>query len=73
MTCKFTPWILSKNHAEHISRTLLETNNEIAGAVIFDKQTTSSSKIIFTEIQQSRIVKLVVFTDTRRVMIYVNT
>ena len=49
MTCKFTPWILSKNHAEHISRTLLETNNEIAGAVIFDKQTTSSSKIIFTE------------------------
>ena len=49
MTCKFTQWILSKNHAEHISRTLLETNNEIAGAVIFNKQTTSSSKIIFTE------------------------
>ena len=49
MTCKFTPWILSKTHAEHISRTLLDTENEIAGAVLFDKETTSSSEIIFTE------------------------
>ena len=46
MSCRITEWTIKPDHANHVSKTLLKSTSELAGAIIFENNNLESSRVV---------------------------